>query len=373
MRGLVAVSVIIWHTMLILIEPISTLIRIAPINIFYAGNEGVIFFFILSGFVMSLPFFKKDIEYSEFLIKRFFRIYIPYLLMILFTFLLYFLFKDIQINGLTGWYYRKWDTPLDVKTFLEYIGSIGIYPTSYNPVIWSLIHEMRISIIFPIIMIMIKKYNWKKSLSIGFMLYLVGQLNEWFHIQESHGAHLSLFDTSHYMYFFIIGALMAKHKDELINAVKKYSVTKKVVLTVIAFLFYLYSRFYAWIVRVLFGTDSILMDFSYSIIDLGVCIGASMLIILVLSSKKIQNRLSNPILVLTGNLSYSLYMLHIPILLVVFRLLYGKISLIIVIFVAYALIFSLSYLTYKYIEIPSMKIGKNLATKRAKSLQSKTV
>ncbi len=29
---------------------------------------------------------------------------------------------------------------------------------------------------------------------------------------------------------------MAKHKDELINAVKKYSVTKKVVLTVIAFL-----------------------------------------------------------------------------------------------------------------------------------------
>ncbi len=115
------------------------------------------------------------------------------------------------------------------------------------------------------------------------------------------------------------------------------------------------------------------MDFSYSIIDLGVCIGASMLIILVLSSKKIQNRLSNPILVLTGNLSYSLYMLHIPILLVVFRLLYGKISLIIVIFVAYALIFSLSYLTYKYIEIPSMKIGKNLATKRAKSLQSKTV
>ncbi len=44
MRGLVAVSVIIWHTMLILIEPISTLIRIAPINIFYAGNEGVIFF-----------------------------------------------------------------------------------------------------------------------------------------------------------------------------------------------------------------------------------------------------------------------------------------------------------------------------------------
>ena len=43
-----------------------------------AGHEAVIFFFVLSGFVLSIPFYRRFVPYTPWIIKRCCRIYLPY-------------------------------------------------------------------------------------------------------------------------------------------------------------------------------------------------------------------------------------------------------------------------------------------------------
>lgn len=54
-------------------------------SLFWNGHSAVILFFVLSGFVLSLPFFKGEykFDYSRYLVKRICRIYIPYLIIIM--------------------------------------------------------------------------------------------------------------------------------------------------------------------------------------------------------------------------------------------------------------------------------------------------
>ncbi len=60
-------------------ELIHLLIR-TPLRLLIAGHQAVILFFLLSGFVLTLPYKKKTgLGYGPFLVKRVCRIYLPYL------------------------------------------------------------------------------------------------------------------------------------------------------------------------------------------------------------------------------------------------------------------------------------------------------
>jgi len=59
LRGLAALSVLISHYFLILnLGELTVTIKHSPLRVFMAGGEAVIFFFLLSGFVLVLQFFK---------------------------------------------------------------------------------------------------------------------------------------------------------------------------------------------------------------------------------------------------------------------------------------------------------------------------
>jgi len=51
----------------------------SPFRIASAGHQAVIFFFLLSGFVLSLGFYKGRTSAAPFLVNRIFRLYPPYL------------------------------------------------------------------------------------------------------------------------------------------------------------------------------------------------------------------------------------------------------------------------------------------------------
>ena len=51
-----------------------------PLFALMAGHESVMLFFVLSGFVLSLPFLNgRTVNYGSYAIRRTFRIYVPYL------------------------------------------------------------------------------------------------------------------------------------------------------------------------------------------------------------------------------------------------------------------------------------------------------
>src|SRR4051812_11697833 len=89
LRGVAALFVFFSHFFLIFnINEFSVLsLQASPLGVFINGHSAVMFFFVLSGFVLSLPFINKEkpLNLAEFYIKRIFRIYPAYILAILFS------------------------------------------------------------------------------------------------------------------------------------------------------------------------------------------------------------------------------------------------------------------------------------------------
>ncbi|MEH7307563.1 acyltransferase family protein, partial [Neobacillus drentensis] len=139
-RGLAALSVIFGHILLIL-PPIPFVLANSPLRIFWAGHEAVVLFFILSGFVLSLPFIKnKKVNYTQFFIRRIFRIYAPYIIAILMALIL----KNMFFTGTNeniGWANKFWTSAPDILNHVFLVTDFNTY--GLDPVIWSLIHELR--------------------------------------------------------------------------------------------------------------------------------------------------------------------------------------------------------------------------------------
>ena len=104
-----------------------------------------------------------------------------------------------------------------------------------NPIYWSLIHEMRISIIFPVILYFIIKHNWKLTLIVSFIwcssaFVLTNKLNVF-----NQSDYLM---TIYYLFMFIVGALLAKHKNVFLQFFSERSVGMKLIIMICAVLLY---------------------------------------------------------------------------------------------------------------------------------------
>jgi peptidoglycan/LPS O-acetylase OafA/YrhL len=125
--------------------------QIAPFYPLYAGHEAVMLFFVLSGLVLSLPYLRgRGQPYPIYLARRVLRIYAPYLPAL-----------ALSVCGAAIWHGSHdqgnfpvdfWSRPVDSGLVLQHIAFIGVYDSrQFDFVIWSLIYEMRISILFPVL------------------------------------------------------------------------------------------------------------------------------------------------------------------------------------------------------------------------------
>jgi acyltransferase-like protein len=83
LRGIAAATVVVGH----LIRSVPAIddrsqafwaLKYTPLHVFWAGHQAVIFFFVLSGFVLALPFYSRAVSYRTFVVKRVLRICVPY-------------------------------------------------------------------------------------------------------------------------------------------------------------------------------------------------------------------------------------------------------------------------------------------------------
>ncbi|HWJ80334.1 MAG TPA: acyltransferase family protein [Niallia sp.] len=130
LRGLAALSVMFSHFMIVYninfiythVMGISeTWYRYSPFHFFWAGHEAVIFFFVLSGFCLALPFLgETKVKYNEYIIKRFLRIYIPCIVSVI---LAVFLKSLINLNKQTSsdWVNTMWVTSSSTLNFIEHL------------------------------------------------------------------------------------------------------------------------------------------------------------------------------------------------------------------------------------------------------------
>lgn len=359
-RGLAALSVLLSHIIIVNMD-IFTFVMKTPIRLFTSGYSAVILFFVLSGFVLSLPFLKKDeVNYFPYLIKRICRIYIPYLIVIVISIILSNIFHEDNIGGLSDWFNTSWSTLPDKDLIIEHMLLIGnIHSENFNKAIWSLIHELRISLIYPFVVLLIKKIDYKYSLMICFILSMITGLNNIFHFQISNGLRTSYFDTFNYLSIFIIGTLLAIHRNKFINFYKGLTLNKKWLVFVILLIAYNFSN--TLVPRIL-GIQ-VIEPFLLIIQDYSIAFGAIGFITIALGSSKVEKILLIKPVSFLGKISYSLYLFHLVVLLTCVHLLYGILPLNLVLVMSVGLSMVVSTISWYLIEKPFIKIGKRMSLK----------
>lgn len=380
LRGLASLAVVIHHTLLVLplfflandhnkIDNILVnVLSNTPLHMIWGGHEAVMLFFILSGFVLALPFLgNRSSPYPQYVIKRICRIYIPYIVSMGISILLFTMINTSDINNLSDFFEYQWNHPVSFLSIISYLFMLDYDNFNINGVTWSLIHEMRISLIFPFIMILIIRFNWKRSLVLGISLSLILwtiflSLAKFINIDSFGFLLKSIAETCYYTAFFIIGAVFAKYRLIIINKVKSYAITSKILFFISFILLYNFE----WIS---FGFGSfkvsenlIVSSIAQLIIDYFIVVSVLLLFALVLSSSRLQFLLSKKPLIFLGRVSYSLYLVHSIVILTMIHLLHQllPISLILMLIPVVSLLAAVPY--YYYVEKPSMKLGKYLVT-----------
>ncbi len=326
-----------------------------PLHILWAGHEAVIFFFTLSGFVLSLPYVNRNpLFYRPYLIRRFCRIYIPFFTLISLSLILYKRgLGFFAIPGVSCWTNSFFSKTITWREMLKiYTGFDDIYTYNLAPTVWSLNHEMRISIVFPFLANMVVKLNWRENLGMGFLLAALGGglINE--KILSAGELNRTFFYTS----FFIFGALLAKHRDWVLGAIGKYNGGLRTLFLASALI--LYNIRWSGLVEEKSSFSpvghEVFCDLSVGLASL-YFIGAS------LGWKLNKKNFVQGTFLWIGKISFSLYLIHPLILFMSIYYFRHFLPIIISDFLGLSFAIFVAWLFYRWIECPSTQLGKKLS------------
>lgn len=173
-----------------------------------------------------------------------------------------------------------------------------------SPIMWSLVHEIRISIAMPFIVWGVLKFP-KAMVTLSLVLLVPGAIwPEAFSLTAS-SVTQSLLQTSIYIPIFVGGAFLAVYRDTLKTAIAKYPTVVVALMWAMGILL-LEAR---WIIY-----DGLL----FSHISSGV--GAGLIILMAFASPGSSRFLDKPPLIWLGDISYPLYLTHFTVLIAVAKI-----------------------------------------------------
>lgn len=312
------------------------------------GRLAVIIFFVLSGFVLCYTVFPKNepFSYKTYSVKRIARIYIPYIVVMAVSWELYKHATLVNHSIPVSW--DDWRAPKTVQalTGMLFMGGF-VGDNVLDGVTWTLFIEMQISLVFPSLVFLIKKYGvWALAgcLAVSMIaskLYVMVDGNSLMQLARTLPGRVFL--TIYYMQFFAVGIFI------FLNSAMIQTWVKKVPLAV-----------HIGIVAVLLLTPFKLYRDHFLLADMVYLVIAALVIIYCISFEKVARALSAGFLQWLGSISYSLYLVHPPILFTAAFLLYHHLPMDVIVLIAFPVIFIAADLSHRFIEIPSIALGKKL-------------
>ncbi len=322
--------------------------------VFYGGHSALPLFFMLSGFVLALPAVNgRPQSYQVFITRRFFRLYVPYLLALAIAILC-----NLHWYGpihLTHWVGQTWAVPVDEHQVLEHLLVVGqLNWTEFNTAFWTLVVAMRISLFYPILCYLVLRTKpFVSILAAGSIAFLV----TWYQL---HGVVNSYTLTLHVTGFYIAGILLARYKDELFAWMAGLSNRRKTAYLSAA----LFVYWWAGMLLQLFWKHAVSSwNFRLEVFDWALALGGATILIMSMTFLPLSRFLLSKFPQFVGRICYSIYLLHGTVL---FALLYtvGHKWPPAAIFLIYApTVLCVSSIFYHLVEKPSMDFGRSI-TKR---------
>lgn len=293
-RGLASVAVLLSHSFIFeWPDAVYRFINLPMVNLAFNGKEAVAMFFVLSGYVLSRPYFAdaatgrpaRKIFLPSFYARRFTRIWLPWFFVFgLSAAAQFFLFRDWRTSPpMNDWAGGFWHIPLTAENFLRQCLFM-----EHDPRVqllnqdWSLGIELKASVLMPLLILLVS--GWR----LGCLLAVSAGLPYFF------GA--DIFYVS-----FILGILLARYSQPLLAGLRPQPVVVKVGVLLAGL--GLYQAF-----QILgAGNVSCLMT----------SLGCGLIILATLASERLQALLHWRPVVFLGRISYSIYLLQFIVILCV--------------------------------------------------------
>jgi peptidoglycan/LPS O-acetylase OafA/YrhL len=358
-RGIAALSVVFHHCLVVfptfwqvyqrdevIPSPAIWWVAYTPIHLLWGGLEAVIVFYVLSGFVLAMPLLRSSApSYAAFTVKRFCRIYLPYAGSLLIAALLLNTTSTFGIRDLSVWFNCAWSRPVEWSTITDHLLMLGTIKWNYvNPVVWSLVHEMRISLIFPALIWIATRVKWQVLIPLAFLGSGSAKLIHHFTALDGVGG--SLMETASYLFLFVAGAELAIHRPVLKRRVEQLGVSTRWALLMISILL-LNSRWN------FFGRSAELRIVL-------VWIGAIAIVALISTPGPWEPILQYSGLRWLGKISYSLYLVHLVVLFGMLYTLQGRVPKSGIVAMSLLMSLMLAALFHRLVESPSLELGRKL-------------
>jgi len=359
LRGLAALAVLIGHYFggYGTPTPLITLLSKTPFGMCNDGFAAVSLFFVLSGLVLSLKYFKRgqasfslSQEVVPYSLGRIARIYLPFLAVLFISAFLKYRVSHVmntfppQAGDLT----YLWGTPDTVSSFLKQtflFRSPFASPYRIIPQDWTLTTEINLSLCIP----MLVAIAFQSSAALGLFTFLI----------------IAFLGTHGFLFHFTLGIFIAQYFTTIQTWVREQSIVIKTLLLILAIVFYSYrtTRFAI--------PEMVRPSFKESWIWYVNGCGSAILIMLAMGIKRFQTLLHLPWLTFLGKISYSFYLLHYAVIFcftprwLLFLQHFGSLSFnvanicgLIGTIIASVLV---SILSYYAIEVPSIQWGRSMA------------
>lgn len=351
MRGIACLVVVLHHLWQTLPEVVTApwagvlgfALGMTPLEALRTGRAPVMFFFVLSGYVLSLPLLRGGgTTYPAYALRRVCRIWLPLVAAVLLSALLLGLVGNAPVEASRWFHDDSWTEAPSVAGILAHLLMLGTADAvGLNNVMWSLVHELRISLVFPVVVLAARLPPLPAcALLLGAQAGADAALLAGGHaLRPYHGTDLghSLLITAHFLPAFLLGALLARHATVLLRGLDRLP----------------------GLSRLLLGTGALAM-LTFRVDAVG-SIGAAFVILLVLHSAPAQRVLGARPLGWLGRVSFSLYLIHLPILLAAVRLLPEVLPLPVILAGVLVVALLASEAMHRWVEVPSIALGRRLA------------
>ena len=356
LRGIASVVVLLHHELLLvpafsaffwagyhanfghIANPAEALLFLTPLRLLWAGHEAVILFFVLSGFVLSLPWVEgRPPRYLPFVLRRFCRIYLPYIVAAAIAAALFMIVPHHEADPASLLHADDWNNfRIGGATVTNYVFMLNLVQQQFvNKAMWSLVFEMRVSLVFPLLMIPILR--WRTLGAACLILALVAGAAA---LPAPPSPIAQLADTMHYAAYFVLGAAAALRMGEVRAALTRCSPTGRLAFIGLGVLL-------IW--RPAYSENAVLPAF-----------GSAVLIYAALLPGGMERFLMKPVLRGLGRISYSLYLLHVPVLLTIYYLGRDKLPLAVILLAAFPTALLAAWLYHLAVEAPATRLGAAL-------------